>query len=410
MRIFLFFGLLIAFISLMSCRANDVVYAPFFKGSKNLDNPYGVCSHINRTGFQNEYDTREKELKQIKEAGVSLLRTDFDWGVCQKNHSELYDFTRYDTILTECKNNKVDVLGILTHLPQRNFSEWLDYVENVSRHYSKRVKYWEVLNEADRVYKWIPGFRVSTYNEYIESAYRAIKRNSNASVVYSGLADACDGTIEQLLQEEKSRCYDIMNIHWYANKEREPEEIIDYCERYAEILNRYQIYKPVWLTETGCTIAPHWASEMTQADRLPRIFLISFALGIDKVFWYKTRSSELDSMDREGYFGLWHKDYMPMPAFYAYQTLTRLCPDKSTRPQLIRDGSVYVAFWRRPDKKKVWALWTTKGRQTISVSVNGHYSAINNMGHIKQIDVDKVEISPSVTYVVGAKNLTIRDI
>lgn len=74
--------------------------------------------------------------------------------------------------------------------------------------------------------------------------------------------------------------------------------------------------------------------EMEQARRVARIYLISFAYGVDKVFWYNFRSYEKDPYYTEDNFGIVHSDLTPKPAYYAYKTMTTLCPSGSTRPVL----------------------------------------------------------------------------
>ena len=73
-----------------------------------------------------------------------------------------------------------------------------------------------------------------------------------------------------------------------------------------------------------------------------------------------TETVAADFLDDNEYFTKSGNDYTPKPAFYSYQTLTKMCPDHSTRPRLVRYGKVYLASWKRPDRKKVWALWTSK--------------------------------------------------
>ncbi len=85
-----------------------------------------------------------------------------------------------------------------------------------------------------------------------------------------------------------------MNVQRYNNKSSEPEELLEYFQRLHDKLEIYGVKKPVWLTECGCFTAEGRTSEEVQANRLPRIFLISYAYGIDKVFWYKSRSREID--------------------------------------------------------------------------------------------------------------------
>lgn len=83
--------------------------------------------------------------------------------------------------------------------------------------------------------------------------------------------------------------------------------------------------------------------EMEQARRVARIYLISFAYGVDKVFWYKFRSYEKDPYYTEDNFGIVHSDLTPKPAYYAYKTMTTLCPSGSTRPVLEVSGDIYKA-------------------------------------------------------------------
>lgn len=101
--------------------------------------------------------------------------------------------------------------------------------------------------------------------------------------------------------------------------------------------------------------------EMEQARRVARIYLISFAYDVDKVFWYKFRSYEKGPYYTEDNFGIVNSDLTPKPAYYAYKTMTTLCPSGSTRPVLEVSGDIYKAHWTRPDGKVIWAVWNPKG-------------------------------------------------
>lgn len=99
-------------------------------------------------------------------------------------------------------------------------------------------------------------------------------------------------------------------------------------------------------------------NENVQAQWVARAHIISFAYGMDKVFWYHLRAFEQNPDDWESYYGIVHKDFSPKPAFHAYETLVRMLPDGSTRPVLRIDGMEYSASWVRPDKRRVKALWS----------------------------------------------------
>ena len=101
--------------------------------------------------------------------------------------------------------------------------------------------------------------------------------------------------------------------------------------------------------------------EAEQARRVARIYLLAFAHGISKVFWYNLRSRENDKTYSEDCFGLIHADFSEKPAMQAYRTLVRMCPKGSTRPQLEKQSKnegLYQCSWRRPDGRNIKAIWS----------------------------------------------------
>jgi hypothetical protein len=137
--------------------------------------------------------------------------------------------------------------------------------------------------------------------------------------------------------------------------------------------------------------------EDEQARRVARIHLIAFAYGVDKVFWYKFRSNEMDSFYSEDNFGMVHADLSPKPAYYAYKTLIKMLPNGSTRPSLsIKDG-IYKAKWMRPDGKKVTAYWCKTGHTSIKIE-GGLQHIVDYMGNKVEIENNNVTVSSSVIY------------
>lgn len=389
-----------------SCMAGKESYTPLFKCTKKMVNPYGLCTHINRISDCYEFDTRDREIDMITSIGVSFIRTDFDWFMCQPKEGGGFSYTHHDEMMKTI-NDQVDILGVLTPAtPRRQSGHWGVYLQNTLKQYKEKVKYWEIVNEADLVRHRLPNFDAIEYTNMLKEAYKIIKTESpNAKVLYSGLCQIGDGFFEQSLSQDAGKFFDIMNIHRYPNKDIEPEDIIDYMIELKNLMRKYNLNKSVWLTETGCSTVSKWASEDIQNKRLPRMFIITFACGIDKVFWYKTRSNELSNEDPECHFGLWHKDYSPKPAYYSYKTLIKMLPNLSTRPKLERNGDMYMASWSQPGGKRVWALWTMNKERFIRLIVDGDFKVYNIHGDEISIYSPSVKISPSIIYIVGAKKL-----
>lgn len=402
---FIFFS-----IFLSACHAQES-FAPFFKCSKKMEEPYGICTHITRTGKQYEYETRDKDLSMIERTGATFIRIDFDWNNLIKKGDWIFRYELLDSAVLSSYNSDKKILGILTlHDNFGTVLDWEKYVSQIVMRYKNSCYYWEIINEADSKFRRYSGINVTDYAEFLKRGYRTIKSNNNkAHVLFSGVAYAEKDFVDEVLKNDVRRYFDIMNVHHYASKSIEPEDFISYYEKIGKKLKKYEINKPLWLTETGASTYDNGGvSEAQQAEWLPRMYIISFACGIDKVFWYKSRSNEIDSNDRECCFGLWHKDYFPKPVFYTYKTLIKMCPNKSSRPKLVRLGNVYVSLWKRPDGKKVYALWSSKNEEKLIINIKGNYKIYSDKGEeMEYLSTSDLLVTSSVKYIVGAKSLQI---
>ncbi len=150
-------------------------------------------------------------------------------------------------------------------------------------------------------------------------------------------------------------------------------------------------------------------TEERQAEMLPRTYLIAFAHGVPRVFWYCFRSGEWDPTEREAHFGVVRKNMDSKPGFVAYQTLTELCPSGSTRPELTKVGKSYVANWTRPDGVKTWAIWTANGSEKLRLTLQGKVlEARNHLGEAVKLTENEYVASSAMLYLVGPKSITVR--
>lgn len=148
--------------------------------------------------------------------------------------------------------------------------------------------------------------------------------------------------------------------------------------------------------------------ESEQARRVARFYLIAFAYGIDKVFWYNFRSNELNSGYSEDNFGVVHKDLSPKLAYYAYKTLTVFCPSGSTRPTLELYGDIYISKWTKPDDKKVWVIWDANGTCYKKITITGNPKYYDFLGNeLNKVNSNNFKIASGVTYIIGADNVNL---
>lgn len=139
-------------------------------------------------------------------------------------------------------------------------------------------------------------------------------------------------------------------------------------------------------------------SESLQAARMPRLYILSYALGVDKVFAYCLR----DKSENQGY-GITHSTMSPKPVFYTLKTLSEKMPSGSSRPVVKTYNNQYIASWNKPDGKKVFCVWSNwVGRSSqITVSGNARYYDEND----KKVCKKQFHLSPKVTYIEGATSV-----
>lgn len=140
--------------------------------------------------------------------------------------------------------------------------------------------------------------------------------------------------------------------------------------------------------------------EEEQARRVARIYLLAFAYGIDRVFWYNFRSREADMTEREDCFGLIHADFSEKPSMQAYRALTRFCPDGSTRPILKCNDNIFRVQWVTPDKHVVRAIWSPYQNMSYSYKISPKAIVYDYLGQEVRRADNKLMLSDAVLYIV----------
>ena len=145
-----------------------------------------------------------------------------------------------------------------------------------------------------------------------------------------------------------------------------------------------------------------------QAVFLSQAYLLAFANGIERYFWYEFHAPERDQRDPEHHFGIVGQNLDPKPGYYAYKTLTRARPACSEGAELTVTDDCCVVSWTRPDGKKGWALWSLRHEKEVDVTISGEVAqAFDYLGN----DVDKpsgtckLNLKPGILYLVGPESV-----
>lgn len=146
------------------------------------------------------------------------------------------------------------------------------------------------------------------------------------------------------------------------------------------------------------------ATPANQAVFLPQSYLLSFATGVERYFWYEFQAMERDDKDPEHHFGMVHQQLDPKPAYHAYAAMTKARPAGSGECSLLLVDDDVVISWDRPDGKKGWALWTSRTPKEKTIAIQGDVEqAFDYLGNnvAKPSNNDKITIVPGILYLVG---------
>ena len=400
----------------ISCAETPIMAKPLFPCSNKLDSPYGICAHFTQTFW--DYPYEEQMLRLTREMGADNVRYDFwiPYAEPLKENGLWEIMSQSNKKITDSGMKSLAILfgGWKGQRAWNMETQYKQILDSLVRLYANNVPYWEVFNEVDMTSKTDGISLDSTVKHYMSLlplTYQELKKaNKNLKVTSSGIADIDGKFLEILCKNNAYKYFDILNFHSYDKPERFPDKFT----KIRSLMDTYGWHKPVWITECGMSTYDEKSyanllsptnkdeKEAEQARRIPRLYLIAFAFGVDKVFTYSLRSRENNEFEREDHFGIVHADLSPKPAFNAYKMLTRMLPSGSSRPTLVRDGDVYLSSWKRQDGKKVYAIWTSKGKNTVDLRMKGKYDCYDINGKLVNVSKHKIEVSPSILYFVGS--------
>ena len=218
------------------------------------ENPYGVCSHLSRWGF----DYRDESCRWISITGLRHVRCDFDWLPTQRERGAPYDWTKLDAVMESAERAGLQVLPILYGFPswampeEEHLDEFAAWVEALVGRYRGRLPVVEIWNEENMPPK--------KYLAILAAAHDAAKRTDpGIRVWFGGTAGVPLEFIEGVYKLGGAGSFDAMNVHPYCPV---PEGSIDVSlEKLRALMAQYgDGEKPIVVTESG------WSTEELLAD------------------------------------------------------------------------------------------------------------------------------------------------
>ena len=201
----------------------------------------GVCFHNNE-----EYNPLAgKVLDDLRGVGTFWIRGD-------------YEHPAKDAVFAKDMSKKgIKTLGLLVAYKKRSPADWVKYVENEVKA-MPGVTAWEVHNEPEMTW-WGGPTPAPEYMRMLKEAHRIIKAaNPNAIVVGPAIGATAGGIkyLKELVDLGALDYLDAISFHYYIFHKNLDVEGVKKL-----IAGR----KPLWITETGWTVADQKGGEAAQA-------------------------------------------------------------------------------------------------------------------------------------------------
>lgn len=222
-----------------------------------------------------------------------------------EGHEGKWSFEKLDTYLKIAQEHKVQVLLPLGLSPKwasvrpeersmyqpgfaaepRNLDDWDNYVRAVVEHCKGRVEAYEIWNEPNLKPFWTG--RTEQIIDMTRHAYNIIKSIDPKALVVSPSATTSGNGNDWLVEFLKSgggKYVDVIGFHFYSET---PEAMVQKITQVRQTMLLYHADSlPLWNTETGWAKPKPFPSAELGAAYLARAYLLAWAAGVQRFFWY----------------------------------------------------------------------------------------------------------------------------
>jgi hypothetical protein len=233
-----------------------------------------------------------------------------------------------------------------------DLEDWRTFVRTVATRYKGRIRIYEIWNEPNLTKIYWTG-STEQMVALVREADQIIKGIDPSAILVSPSATGDDGLswLSEFLSKGGGQYVDVIGYHFYVFPAN-PEAMVPLIEKVKQVmLSNGAGRKPLWNTESGWADPKPFPSEDVAAAYLARAFILNWAAGVQRFYWYSWDNHTWVSIQTTG------KDSTTLtPAGRAYGIMQEwlvgaemtACSEDENRTwacQLIRNGSPQWIVW-----------------------------------------------------------------
>lgn len=309
-----------------------------------------------------------------------------------------WDFALIDKEVFLARKNNVELMLVLGSTPvwasreeyvpssdryysdvPSNLDDWRTYIRTVAERYKGKVLLYELWNEPN-----VGRFFSGTVADLIilnREAYRILKQvDSNIIVVSSAMATAGPSSLQyfdEFLKCDGGQFADVIGYHFYVCP-KSPEALVDDIQNVKLLMQKYNINKPLWNTETGWNISnirkndhndEAWCGQALDEKKsvayVARSYILCWVAGVERFYWYawghrRMGLSEYDAVT-------------PKASAFAYNEIQKWLIGARIEFCSKQSDSTWVCKLRRGDGYEGTILWNTVGSTSFRLPFSSSY-------------------------------------
>jgi glycosyl hydrolase family 39 (putative alpha-L-iduronidase) len=283
-----------------------------------------------------------------------------------------------------------------------DLEDWHNYIRTVAIRCKGRIHEYEIWNEPN-----LKDFYTGTVPQLVEMAriaYATLKEVDPTNQVSSPPATGIYGVswFDQYLQAGGGKYSDVIGYHVYVNP-APPEEMVALIQQVEAVMSKHGVRnKELWDTETG------WAIQNTQsvvtpagegfnsivlspdvaAAYLARSYILSWASGVSRLYWYSWDNYVMGLVDHDG-------KTLKSPAIAYGEIQKWLIGARMDSCDTDANGA-WTCVISREGGYRGWIVWNPNQTQKIELPRNWDARRMRDLrGSQAEISTAQIQIGPS---------------
>lgn len=268
--------------------------------------------------------------------------------------------------------------------PPQNVSDWQNYVRIVATRYKGRIRQYELWNEAH-----VKQFYCGTEQQMLElarAAYTILKEVDPNNIVIS--PTGAWWWLDDFFPIGGGAYCDVIGYHFYVSGSppddpaRPPESMLELVQKLRALMSKYNLAdRPIWNTEQG------WWNKVFSPDEaasyVARSYLLMWAAGIDRQYWYAWDNHTAVSLR------LTQQDSITItPAGRAFAEVQKWMLGADLNSCAANSDGTWICALTRTGGYRAWAIWNPKFATEFSPPADW------NVTHVRNLDGTNSALAP----------------